>query len=416
MKTHFGPDFFTANRARLRERLGSGLPVIITGNGVMQRGGDEPSPFYQDSNFWYLTGLNGADLVLVMGAEETYVVIPTLSAVREAFDGAHDLAAYAARSGITSFLPEREGWQRIRAQVQTAASVATLASPPAHLKAHGIYTLPFRRQLIARLKRIHPGLQLRDVRPELAALRVIKQPEELGALQQAIDITCGTLSDITAGTALRQARSEYDLEAEITYGFRKRGAEGHAFAPIVGAGSHGTTLHHMENNGPIGPDDLIVLDVGASVEHYSADITRTVSLAPITGRKAEVWSAVAAVQDYALSLIKPGVVYRDYERAVEVCMGEQLQRLGLIRETSRAHIRRYFPHATSHFLGLDTHDVGDYQQPWQEGMVITCEPGIYIPEEDIGVRIEDDILITASGHKNLSGACPRQLTHLQYIA
>lgn len=413
MKTHFGPDFFTANRTKLRASLGSDMPIIITGNGVMQRGGDEPSPFYQDSNFWYLTGLYGADLVLVMQARETYVIVPNLSAVREVFDGAHDLAAYAARSGITSFLPEKEGWQRLRAEIQNTAIAATLASPPAHMKAHGIYTLPFRRQLIARLKRYHPPLELRDVRSELADLRVIKQPEELAALQQAVDITCDTLCEVATSKILHQVHHEYELEAEITYGFRKHGAEGHAFAPIVGAGKHGTTLHHMENNGAIGADDLIVLDVGASVEHYSADITRTVSPVPLAGRKADVFRAVTAVQDYALSLIKPGIVSKDYEREVEACMGIELQKLGLIRETSQANIRRYFPHATSHFLGLDTHDVGDYRQPWREGMVITCEPGIYIPEENIGVRIEDDILLTKTGNKNLSGACPRQLTPLQ---
>jgi Xaa-Pro aminopeptidase len=413
MQTSFGPDFFSSNRTTLRQAVGPSVPIIVTGNGVMQRGGDEPSRFHQDSNFWYLTGLDGADLTLVMSGTETYVIVPGMSATREAFDGAHDIAAYAARSGIESFLPERAGWQRVHAELQAARQIATLGTPPPFVRSHGLHTLPYRRRLIARLKRLNSHVTIRDIRPELAALRVIKQPEELRALQRAIDITSETLQAIATGGALGSARHEYELEAALTYGFRTRGATDHAFAPIVGAGQHGTTLHYLANDGPIAPDDLIVLDVGAETEHYAADITRTVSQAPIAGRKADVFHAVAAVQDYALSLIKPGTSYRDYEQAVEAFMGQQLVLLGLIKQASRENIRRYYPHATSHFLGLDTHDVGDYRQPWQAGMVITCEPGIYIPEEGIGIRIEDDILITKTGHTSLSSACPRELTPVQ---
>jgi Xaa-Pro aminopeptidase len=123
-----------------------------------------------------------------------------------------------------------------------------------------------------------------------------------------------------------------------------------------------------------------------------------------------VFKAVAAAQDYALSLLKPGLVAREYETAVETFVGKELISLGVIAEAKRENIRRYFPHATSHFLGLDVHDVGDYRKPLEPGMVLTCEPGIYIPEEQIGVRIEDDILITETGHTVLSSACPRELT------
>jgi Xaa-Pro aminopeptidase len=413
MQTYFGPDFFTTNRDKLRAQLGSDVAIVVTGNGVMQRGGDEPSPFYQDSNFWYLSGLNAPDLTLAILGNETFVIVPELSSTREAFDGAHDLEHYAQVSGIASFMGEREGWQRIRQHLQTNPRVATLGSLPIHLKQYGIYSLPFRRQLLAKLKRMVPNLEVTDIRAQLASLRVLKQPEELLALQEAIDITTDSLQSIAAGKTLSTAEHEYQLEAALTYEFRFRGSEGHAFAPIIGAGQHGVTLHHMQNDGPITNSDLIVLDVGASVSHYSADITRTVSRTPLTGRQAEVFRAVETVQDYALSLIKPGVLYRDYEKAVEAFMGEQLQKLGLIKEATREAIRHYYPHATSHFLGLDTHDAGDYHQPLEAGMVLTCEPGIYIPEEGIGVRIEDDILVTPEGNKNLSAACPRRLTPVQ---
>ena len=413
MQSHFGPDFFSANRDTLRQAFGGGAPIVIAGNGVMQRGSDEPSPFHQDSNFWYLTGLSGPDLTLVMTKNDTYVIVPSLSAVREAFDGAHDLATYAARSGITSYLNEREGWTRLRHTVRTEKQAATLFSPPHYIKQYGLYSLPFRSRLISRLRRMAPDIVLHDLRFHLATLRAVKQPEELLALQKAINITSDSLQEIIKGSEFSEAANEYEIEAALTYQFRKRGAEDHAFSPIVGAGTHGVTLHHIENNGSVHPEDLVVLDVGAAVEHYSADITRTVSKRPVTGRKAEVFRAVEAVQEHALSLIKAGMLYRDYEHAVEKRMGQELVKLGIISDPTHENIRRYYPHATSHFLGLDTHDVGNYHEPLQAGMVITCEPGIYIPEEGIGVRIEDDILITADGYKNLSGACPRRLTPVE---
>ena len=412
MQTSFSPEFFANNRVKLRERVKDDTPIVITANGVMQYGGDEPAPFHQDSNFWYLTGLNGVDLTLVMHGDKTFVIVPGMSAVREAFDGAHDLDSYAQRSGISEFVPERQGWQRLHTLLQVSKAVATLSSPPSYLKSHGLYTLPYRQRLITRLKRMATELQIQDVRLDMAAMRSIKQPEELQALRRAIDITCETLQDIVTGP-LASAKHEYELEAALYYGFRARGANGHAFSPIVGAGTHSTTLHHMENNGSIKRGDLIVLDVGADVEHYAADVTRTVSQTPITGRKAAVFKAVASAQDYALSLIKPGVLPFDYEKAVEKFIGEQLKGLGVIEDDAREHIRRYFPHATSHFLGLDTHDVGNYREAWQAGMVITCEPGIYLPEEGIGVRLEDDVLITENGHEVLTKACRRALTSVQ---
>jgi len=413
MNSYFSADFFASNRDRLRAAVGDGVPIIVTGNGQMQQKSDEAYPFTQDSSFWYLTGLNAPDLTLVMLESESYLLVPQRSFVREAFDGAHDKDAYVIRSGVTQVIGEVAGWQRLRAELQAAKSIATLASPPTYIKHHGLHTLPYRRRLIAKLKRINSSLTIQDIRPELAVLRSIKQPSELQALQRAIDITCESLQALTSSEAFQAAKFEYELEAELSYEFRRRGADGHAFAPIVGAGKHTTTLHYMDNNSPIAVDDAVVLDVGAGMEHYAADITRTVSRRPITGRYAEVFRAVADVQDYALGLIKPGVVSADYEKAVEAYMGEQLVRLGIIQDPTHEKIRRYFPHSTSHFLGLDVHDTGDYRAPWQENMVITCEPGIYIPEEGIGVRIEDDVLLTSDGCKVLSAACPRELTRVQ---
>jgi Xaa-Pro aminopeptidase len=413
MTSLFAAEFFTENRTRLRHAIGSDVPIIITGNGSMQRAADEPFKFTQDSNFWYLTGLTAPELTLVMTAKGDFLIVPALSLERQVFDGAHDLAAFMARSGIQDVVGERDGWQRVRETLADKHQAATLAAIPSYLSRYRMFSLPYRRRLIAKLKRLDSSLVVQDIRSQLAQLRALKQPSELAALQRAIDITTETLHDVSQAAVLHGARHEYELEAAISYGFRRRGADGHAFEPIVGAGAHATTLHHIDNTGPITPGDFIVLDVGASVEHYAADITRTVSQQPLSKRQQQVFDAVASVQDYALSLLKPGTLLHDYEAAVADHMGGVLRDLGLIDQPTPDAIRRHFPHATSHFLGLDTHDVGDYARPLAAGMVITCEPGIYIPEENIGVRIEDDILITETGYQNLSGACPRALGHLQ---
>jgi len=413
MDTFFSDKFFAGNREQLRRKTAVDTPIIITGNGSMQRASDEPFKFVQDSNFWYLTGLNEPDLVLVIHNKGAFLIAPVLSAEREAFDGAYNFAAMATRSGVSEILDERAGWQRVRRLLESTHTVATLSPAPSFMARYRLHTLPYRRRLIAKLKRLDPALTIQDLRSQLANMRVVKQVEELKALQKAIDITSETLQEITAPDILEQAKYEYELEAAISYGFRKRGAEGHAFEPIVGAGKDGTTLHHVFNNGPIATQDLIVLDIGASVDHYAADITRTVCARSMSERQEAVFTAVAMVQDYALSLLKPGAYLREYEQAVSDYMGTQLVHLGLAAKPTPAAIRHYFPHATSHFLGLDVHDVGNYQEPLAPGVVLTCEPGIYIPEEGIGVRLEDDVLITETGNQVLSAACPRRPNSVQ---
>jgi Xaa-Pro aminopeptidase len=261
--------------------------------------------------------------------------------------------------------------------------------------------------MASRLKRHVPDVQIIDIRPELARLRMIKQKPELEALQKAIDITSESLND--ALKVRKRYTQEYELEAAITHGFRFRGAQGHSFEPIVAGGRNACTLHNVKNESPLKRDELVVCDVGAEVEHYAADITRTVCFGKPTARQQAVYEAVLSVQEYALGLLKPGTNLKKYEEKVAKRMGTELKSLGLIKKLDHDQIRHYFPHATSHFLGLNVHDVGDYQLPLEEGMVLTCEPGIYIPEEGIGVRLEDDVLITKTGNKVLSAACVKQL-------
>ncbi|MDB5182117.1 MAG: hypothetical protein JWP13_880 [Candidatus Saccharibacteria bacterium] len=410
MNTIFKTKFFSNNRKRLRESVDSSLPIVITAQGLLQRNADTTFPFHQDSNFWYLTGIDEPDLILVMDGAEEYVIVPGRSDSREAFDGAVDKDTLSKVSGIVIFLDEEEGWRRLGETLQETGRVQTLLPPAAYIEQYGMYTNPARSRLVERLKAWKTDAQVIDIREQLVALRMIKQPEELQALQKAIDVTIDGLLKVTDTLSLQKYTYEFEVENQLTAAFRTVEASGHAFAPIIASGKRGVTLHNVENSGTFAPNVLVIMDVGAEVSHYAADITRTVPYGTATERQEQIVAAVLEVQNYALSLLKPGTMLKDYELQIETYMGSKLQELGLIETVDHESVRKYYPHATSHFLGLDVHDVGDYSRPLEPGMVLTCEPGIYIPEEGIGARIEDDVLITADGHKILSERLPRQLS------
>jgi Xaa-Pro aminopeptidase len=412
MGSNFTSDFFTANRLRLRELFTGTAPIIVTANGLLQRGGDSAFGFAQDASFWYLTGIDEPDILLVIDRDKEYLIVPGRSAVREAFDGSVPYDDLKRISGISTIYDEKSGWEQLRGRLKKVKHIATLATSPAYVEQFGMYVNPARAQLVERLKVEKSSIELLDLSPHLSRMRMIKQPLELEALQKAIDITAAAIKDSLRPSRLAKYAYEYEVEAELFRGFRKRGASGHSFDPIVASGAHACTLHNVANNGSLASDELLLVDTGAQFEHYAADITRTVSHGQPSRRQQAVHGAVLETQQFAMDLLGPGVLLRDYEAQVEHFMGEKLRELGLIKTINHDDVRKYYPHSTSHFLGLNVHDVGDYDRPLEPGVVITVEPGIYIPEESIGVRIEDDILITDKHIKVLSGKLSKELTSL----
>ena len=406
----FGSEFFAGNRERLRQLFTGTAPIVITANGLLQQATSEPYRFRQDGSFWYLTGIDEPDIVLVMDKGREYLIVPGREASREAFDGAIQFEELTRRSGITDVLKEKDGWKQLESRIKRVQHVATLAANPPYLEGLGMYSNPARAALINRLKQMNDAVELLDLRQHVSRMRMIKQPIELAAIQSAIDLTIETLKDVTRPATLAKYAYEYEVEADISRGFRRRGGDGHAFWPIVAGGPRACVLHNMNNNAPLVSDELLTIDVGAAASHYCADITRTVALSDrISRRQQSVHEAVQAAQDHAYSLLKPGVLITDYEKQMEQFMGEKLRELGLIKSIDHEQVRHYFPHATSHFLGIDVHDSGDYEHPLAPGVVLTVEPGIYIYEEGIGVRIEDDVLITEDGCEILSRKLPREL-------
>lgn len=406
MYKHFSAEFFVSNRARLRELFVGTAPIVISANGVLQRNGDSTFPFRQDSNFWYLTGINQPNLVLVVDKTKEYLILPERERYYDIFHGGYNPDELQKISGIRKIYEHDEGWKKLNNRIRKVKHVATLAAAPRYIKTLGLYSNPARAHMIRNIKKVNSDIELLDLRSQMALMRVVKQPAELAAIQEAVDITNKGLRSVQK----HQFKHEYEVEAALSNTFRKAGARGHGFSPIVSAGINACALHQDDNAGPIGSKDLLTVDVGAEVDNYTADITRTYSQSKNPSkRQRDIHAAVLAVQEYGFSLIKPGALVKENEKLVEAFMGEKLRELGLIKTIEHETVREFFPHATSHFLGLDAHDVGDYTRPLEPGMVLTVEPGIYIPKEGIGVRIEDDLLVTKTGYKVLSGRLPRAI-------
>ena len=208
-------------------------------------------------------------------------------------------------------------------------------------------------------------------------------------------------------TKLSTLKYEYEIEAILNAAFRKTGAHGHAYDPIVAAEKNACTLHYVQNNDKLPKNGLVLIDAGAKFSGYAADVTRTYAIGTPTARQSAVHHAVEKAHQEIISLVRPGLKISEYSERVDEIMKAALKSLNLL--SAPEDYRRYFPHAISHGLGIDVHESLGGSETFKPGMIFTVEPGIYIPEESIGVRIEDDILVTDDGHRVLSEALPTGL-------
>lgn len=406
MKTLFSADFFSQNRQKLRNKIPKNVPIVITANGQLQRSADTMFPFQQDANFRYLTGINEPDLLLVIDNGEEYLILPEQSVYQKIFDGEVTDSELSARSGIAKVYDNKSGWKLLKKTLKTTKEVAVLTPPPQYIDVYGMYTNPARWALRRGVLNCNDSVKFIDAREALTDMRMVKQESEIEAIRKAIEITGKGLEEVVADLRAGKFNYEYQVEAGITQAFRTQDSN-HAFDPIIASGKRACILHNTNANGLLKQNELLLFDIGAEYEGYAADISRTVSISGIlTDRQQQVAEAVKITQDYAYTLLKPGVSLHNYEREIEKFIGEQLIKLDVISKASRDEIRKYYPHAASHHLGLDVHDAYNPERKLEENMVITVEPGIYIPEEGIGVRIEDDVRITKDGVDVLSQDLP----------
>ena len=243
-------------------------------------------------------------------------------------------------------------------------------------------------------------------------VRAVKTKEEVDVLKQAINITAKAFDRVLK--FVRPGIMEYEIEAEITHEFLRNRATGHAYGSIIASGDRARTLHYEENNSECKDGELILMDFGAEYGNYNADLTRTIPVnGKFTKRQKEVYNACLDVHNYGKKILKPGLEFQDYVRKINEEMEKQLLKIGLIskadiknQDPENPAFRKYFYHGVSHHLGLVVHDVGSYMEPIKEGMVFTIEPGIYIEEEQMGIRIENNIWITKTGNTDLFKGIP----------
>lgn len=400
----FSSSFFVNNRKRLLQNVETKF-IVVAANAELQRTGDSSFPFRQDSNFWYLTGIEEANFILVITPREEFLIKPNRHWVKDVFDGVVTDGSLSRASGITQILDSRKGWAKLTRLLNKDKKASTLF--PMVDRHFGVTANPARRQLIQKMRRRVPALQVDDIRLIMARMRMVKQAPEIAAIKKAIAITNDTLKEVFVPEWYKKYKFEYEVEADIFAGFRKRGATALAFPILLASGKTACQIHPVDNDAPIVRKEMLLMDLGAEYQNYSSDISRTIPIGKkFSARQKQVFEAVQDVQNYAYSLLKPGVNIREYEQQIEEYMGETLKNLGVIKRLNRRNIRKYYPHATSHMMGLDTHDSADYGKVLEKSMILTVEPGIYLPNESIGIRIEDDVIVTKDGIQVLSDDLP----------
>ncbi|HZP41234.1 MAG TPA: aminopeptidase P N-terminal domain-containing protein [Candidatus Binatia bacterium] len=424
-----------ARRARVMEALGDGV-LLLAAAPERLRAGDVHYPYRQDSDFDYVTGFPEPEAVCLLApgeATERFVLFvrphdperAVWVGPRAGVDGAVE------RWGADAAYPLDELEKRLADFLGRAPTVA-LSLTREDALANRLLAAVRRAQ--AERPRTGTGpTAVRDVGEVLHEMRLRKDPEEIARLRAAIAIACEAHRE--AMRATRPGMVEYEIEALIDYTFRRRGAAGPAYPSIVASGANATILHYTDNVRALGPDELLLVDAGAERAGYCADVTRTFPTGPrYTPAQRDVYDAVLAAQLAALAAARPGVTLEDlHTKAVRV-LTEALVHLRLLDASVDEAIekelyRRFYMHRTSHWLGRDVHDVGRYKdqgtpRPLEPGMVFTVEPGLYIPSDaddlpaafrGLGVRIEDDVLVTDTGHEVLSAAAPKQAEEVESL-
>lgn len=421
-----------------REALMASLPadsaVLLPGASMVTRSRDSEFAFRQDSDLHYLTGFPEPDalLVLLPGREEGASVLfcqdrdPALEAwtgIRLGADGA------VREYGLDQAFENAERDERLEALLDGRT---TLYLPLADGEALALAER-LRRRLAARTRRGAPAPEaFADLAPRLHEHRQIKSEAELVLMRHAALISAQ--AHRRAMRVSRPGLAEYQLQAELEHEFLWQGGSGPAYASIVGGGRNACVLHYIENHDVLRDGDLVLIDAGAEFDLYAGDITRTF---PVNGRfsapQRALYDVVLGVQIRAVDAIRPGVTLLEIHDDVVRGLTEGLIKLGLLEGEVQARIdddsyRRFYLHSTSHWLGLDVHDVGPYRRdneplPLRPGMVLTVEPGLYIPADNeipeafrgIGIRIEDDVAVTETGHEVLTASVPKQVADIEAL-
>jgi Xaa-Pro aminopeptidase len=427
MKYHQIPAaLFIENRKKFTAQMTKNTLAIFNSNDIYPISADSTIPFQQHRDIFYLSGVDQEESILVLFPSASNPAHKEILFLKETNDhiavweGAklNKEQAFDATGIKTVYWLQQ--FDTILKQLMAEAS-GVYINTNEHLRADT--TVQTREdRFVLKLKNDYPAHQVYKSAPILHAIRSVKEKIELDLLQTACNITEKGIRRLLP--FIKHGVWEYEIEAELAHEFLRNRSKGFAYTPIIASGKNACVLHYIENNAQCQDGELILLDVGAEYANYASDLTRCI---PVNGRFSErqkaVYSSVLHVKKEAQKLLVPGTMMAEYHKEVGLLMQAELVKLGLIDHTDIKKqdpnwpaYKKYFMHGTSHFLGLDTHDVGLWNVPIQENMVFTCEPGIYIPEEGLGIRIEDDIVIQATGEPfNLMGNIPIEIDEIETL-
>jgi len=405
-----------SNRKRFAGHMENGSALVLFAGEPPVKRGDELYPFAPQRNLLYLTGIDAPRVILLMVKSATGVVSECL--YLERFDelaakwtGAPLSAAEAETySDITTF-SHIDAFENELAAILVRRGIGTVYIDMENRS----FTAPLTADLAfaAQLRERFPHTAQVNAYPLFARLRAVKAKEEIRHIRRAIRITRDGLFAMMQNA--RAGMAEFELEAHFQYTLLQNSVREPAFPSIVAAGANATVLHYTANNCRTTDGDLILCDLGAQHRHYSADITRTF---PVNGvfseRQKLLYNIVLGAQKKVIAAVKPGASFADLNGIVHAHYAKELKRIGLI--TKKEEVARYYYHSVSHLLGLETHDAGRSTEGLlQKGMVLTVEPGLYVAEEGIGIRIEDDVLVTADGGEVLSSDIPKTVEEIEAL-
>ena len=412
--SQINPNLFINNRNLLSAKLEENSIAIFNANDIMPTNSDGTMPFKQNSDLFWLSGVDQEESVLAIvknnNQVEEMLFLKETNEHIAIWEGAKlDKELAQKNSGVEKIYWLNQMDEVLNINIEKANKV--YLNKNIHSRSTSeVETRDdrFRKTLTKR----HPKKEIVEVAPIMHELRFIKSEIEIELMKHACDITEKGLRRILP--IIKPGIMEYQIEAELMHEFLSNKSAGFAYQPIIGSGVDSCVLHYIDNNKMCKDGDVLLMDFGAEYANYASDLTRTV---PVNGRFSErqknVYNAVHRVMKEATNMLRPGTDHKKMQQEVIKIMEEELIGLGLFdkedvkrQDPSKPMYKKYFMHGTSHSLGLDVHDVGDTSTPMQPGMVFTCEPGIYIREEGIGIRLENDVLVTSGDPDDLMKNIP----------
>ena len=416
--------FYQNNRKAFSESLKPNSLAVFNSNDIYPISADSTLPFAQHRDIFYLTGVDQEETILVLFPDAIEKKHRELLFVKETnahiavWEGAKlTKKAATEQSGINTVYWLSE-FERIFQELSTQCECFYFNTNDHYRQS--VETQTREDRFIAWCKKNYPAHAVAKSNPILQKLRAVKSPEEIGQIQKACDITAKGLKRILK--LVKPGIWEYEIEAALVHEFICNRSKGFAYEPIIAAGKNNNVLHYTDNNQKCNTGDLILLDVAAEYGNYSSDMTRTIPVSGVfSARQKAVYEAVLKVKKEATKLLVPGTLWKEYHIEVGKIMTSELVGLGLLDKADLQNenvdhpaYKKYFMHGTSHHMGLDTHDYGLLHLPIEAQMVFTVEPGIYIPEEGFGVRLEDDVVIQEQGEPlNLMADIPIEIEAIE---